>query len=134
VDEDDISENTYLRKFEQVLDVLLEDEKIKMKDGERGCKATKNNRLLDDDSTDETSRKVDLLFTMKRENIEVELCNVEFKKQDVTVRTKLSQQNKNMRINSCIKNDLKKILRHDTEIITMDWNGMYLFIEVFRYE
>lgn len=106
---------------------LKEDEGITMKDGERGSKSTKISKILDDNAKDENARKVGLLFTVKREESQVELLNMEFKRSTVSETTKLIQQNKNIRINGCILNELKNVLRQDTNILTMDYNGMYSF-------
>ncbi|KAI9255459.1 hypothetical protein BY458DRAFT_520062 [Sporodiniella umbellata] len=129
-DEKDLSEFTYIRKFEQILDVIFEDSNIVMKDGESGCQATKNNKILDLDLNDcEISRKVDLIFIHKRDQVNLELSNVEFKKSGASKQTKMCQHSKNARINACIFNDLMVLrLSQNTKLITIDWNGRYGYL------
>ncbi|KAI9360739.1 hypothetical protein BD770DRAFT_453175 [Pilaira anomala] len=53
-------------------------------------------------------RRIDILVATDLDtNIDnVEICSIEFKKPNATTATLLQQQNKNIRINGCILNDI----------------------------
>jgi hypothetical protein len=66
--------------------------------------ATKNNKILEGMADDETSRKSAMLINYRRDSVQVELCNIEFKKQNVGN----SVKSKNIR-NSLVPTRLRQI-------------------------
>jgi ABC-type transport system involved in cytochrome bd biosynthesis fused ATPase/permease subunit len=79
------SENAYLRKFEELLDVIMGDTDLIMSDGENVCGAAARDSLRsileEDEELTEFGRGIDLLVSCSRLDVSVVLCSTEFKKQ-----------------------------------------------------
>lgn len=71
------AEMTYLRKFANILDILLEDEDVTVYDGETVSKATQRMQTLNEEEGN--GRKIDLLTKTKYDDVTIELCSIEFK-------------------------------------------------------
>ncbi|KAL9543251.1 hypothetical protein MBANPS3_008202 [Mucor bainieri] len=100
------SETTYYRRIATLFDYIFMYTDVKLADGETGSEATKSaitfNKIMFGpyDSSSTYPRKIDLL--VKCENPVIEICSNEFKRQSVSKAIIVSQQNKNMRINTAI--------------------------------
>lgn len=131
-DEDELSEYTYLRKFENVLECMFSDTKLKMKDGETVSKSTKRNQIFND-YNESYGHRIDLLVTTKKKD---DLCSVEFKKQGVSNKPIHYQQSKNLRINACILNDAQLMTRStEKSLLYMDFIGREGYLaQIFRFE
>lgn len=86
-------------------------------------------------------RRIDLLIAsdLEVEDTEVEdieLCSIEFKKSNETESILKYQQNKNIRINSCILNDISLLVKNILlPIVYLDFSGRSAYIvQLFRYE
>ncbi|KAI9259718.1 hypothetical protein EDC94DRAFT_150996 [Helicostylum pulchrum] len=107
-------EYTCLRKFESLLEIILDDTELIMSDGESICSSTRDLmrsslKNCDNNELTESGRRIDLILQCSCLNTTVELCSVEFKKDNVTNAEIIHQQSKNARVNSCIFNTLNCI-------------------------
>lgn len=125
-----------MRIFQKLLDPLLVKTGIISKDGETVCRSTKRMQILNEAEVT-YGRRIDLLIASDLEVEEdIELCSMEFKKSNETESILKYQQNKNLRINSCILNDISLLARNTLLPITyLDFSGRSAYIvQLFRYE
>lgn len=129
-----------MRIFQKLLDPLLVKTDIISKDGETVCRSTKRMQLLNEAELT-YGRRIDLLIAsdLEVEDTEVEdieLCSIEFKKSNETESILKYQQNKNIRINSCILNDISLLVKNILlPIVYLDFSGRSAYIvQLFRYE
>lgn len=95
-------EATFVRKFQEILDILFKNTKIFAKDGESSSEAAKSNQIISEDGT-QYGRKLDvLILSEQNDHDDIEVCSNEFKKPDATSTMKCYQQSKNLRLNACI--------------------------------
>lgn len=109
--EEDLAEGTYVSKFANILDILLEDEDVTVYDGETFSTATQSMQILDEN--EQTSgRRIDLIAKTKYNKVKIELCAIEYKIFNASNNIFIQQQSKNVRMNSCIFADrpLKTLL------------------------
>lgn len=137
--ESKLSESFYLHAFLSALRPLLDDTRVILKEGELVSVATKRMQLINEVEIT-YGRRVDILAATDlgtdTDSDDVEICSIEFKKPKATTTTLLQQQNKNLRINSCILNDIQ-LFNQDTEnqLIYFDFAGRSAYIvQLFRYE
>ncbi|KAI8642007.1 hypothetical protein BD408DRAFT_417202 [Parasitella parasitica] len=57
---------------------------------------------MEEHELNEFGRRIDLIVNCSRLGVTVELCSIEFKRQDASKSVVTHQQSKNARINSCI--------------------------------
>ncbi|KAI9267001.1 hypothetical protein BY458DRAFT_512449 [Sporodiniella umbellata] len=120
------SELAYLRKFEELLDVILDDTELNLSDGESVCVSTRDSlcSIMEEDELAEFGRRVDLIVNCSRLGVIVELCSIEFKRQDPSKSVATHQQNKNARINSCILSSINSLTRNSSnQILSFDFVG-----------
>ncbi|KAJ2955007.1 hypothetical protein NQZ79_g8912 [Umbelopsis isabellina] len=131
-DEANLSESTYLRKFEAILEATFADTDLKLKDGETFSRSSSRNQIFNNYQVS-SGRRIDLMITSSTMD---ELCSIEFKKSDATTKLLRNQQSKNLRINACLLNEMHLLTRNsDIGICYMDFAGRHGYIaEVFRYE
>lgn len=103
--EEKLSENTYLRKFAEIVDTLFKNTNLFIKDGENVCEASKRMQIINEGDVT-YGRRLDLIVTSEQDVKDIELCSLEFKKGDAPYTTLLYQQCKNLRINACILNEI----------------------------
>ncbi|KAI7887964.1 uncharacterized protein EV154DRAFT_325096 [Mucor mucedo] len=95
-------EATFVRKFQEILDILFKNTKIFAKDGESSSEAAKSNQITSEDAT-QYGRKLDVLVSSEQNaHDDIKVCSNEFKKPDATLTMKCYQQSKNLRLNACI--------------------------------
>lgn len=118
---------TYLRKFESLLEVILDDTDIVLSDGENVCVSTRDSLrsiMEEEEELTEFGRRIDLLVNCSRLGITVELCSIEFKKQDAANPVIIHQQSKNARINSCILSTINSLTKNsNNQILSFDFVG-----------
>lgn len=120
------SELAYLRKFEGLLDVIMDDTELILSDGESVCVSTRDSvrSILEEDELTEFGRRIDLIVNCSRLGVTVELCSIEFKKQDASKSVITHQQSKNARINSCILSSINSLTRNSSnQILSFDFVG-----------
>ncbi|KAG2230423.1 hypothetical protein INT48_007265 [Thamnidium elegans] len=108
------SELAYLRKFEGLLEVIMDDTELILSDGENVCVSTRDSlrSIMEEDELTEFGRRIDLLVNCSRLDVTVELCSIEFKRQDASNSVVTHQQSKNARINSCILSSINTLTRN----------------------
>lgn len=117
------SENMYLRKFAELMDILFEDEDdVAMYDGETISQASQYIKILNEDEMD-SGRRIDVLSKTKYNETVVELCSTEFKKLTASTTVCNQQQSKNIRINSAIAYNIHNITKKELAVEYMDWKG-----------
>ncbi|EIE86265.1 hypothetical protein RO3G_10976 [Rhizopus delemar RA 99-880] len=82
-------------------------------------------------------RRIDILVVCDLETDNgIEMCSIEFKKSNVTEATLQQQQNKNLRINACILNNIHLFTENtDHQLIYFDFAGKSTYmIQLYRYE
>lgn len=99
-----------------------------MSDGESICASTRDSLRSslkeDDEEMTEFGRRIDLLIKCSRLDATVELCSIEFKKDDVSNTEVIHQQSKNARVNSCILNSLNCLTNaFDNQVLSVDLVG-----------
>lgn len=131
--EDKLSENTYLRKFADIVDVLFQKTNLFIKDGENVCEASKRMQIINEGDTT-YGRRLDLIVLCEQGAKDMELCSLEFKKGDASFNLLFYQQCKNLRINACILNDIHLMtLDNDITITYMDFSGRNGYIsQIFK--
>ncbi|KAG0737656.1 hypothetical protein G6F22_008448 [Rhizopus arrhizus] len=132
-----LSESFYLHAFLSALRPLLDDTRVILKEGEPVSAATQRMQLINE--VDITyGRRVDILVAtdLDTDIDDVEICSIEFKKPNATTATLLQQQNKNIRINGCILNDIHLFTQNtDHQLFYLDFAGKSAYIvQLFRYE
>lgn len=76
----------------------------------------------------EYGQRIDLLVSCERLNTTVELCSIEFKKEDVTASVIMKLQSKNARINSCILRYINSLnIDSDNQVLAFDSEGNSCF-------
>lgn len=132
------SELAHLRKFEGLLDIILDDTELILSDGESVCASTRDTvrSIIDEDESTEFGRRIDLLVNCSRLGVTVELCSIEFKKQDASTSVVNQQQSKNARINSCILSSINTLLRSNhNQVLSFDFVGSTGYMtQMFYYE
>jgi hypothetical protein len=132
-----VTEMYYLQIFYQIISILLRDTKLVPIIGEKASKVTKVTRQLQGKflgghhKTNVYGRKIDLLLSFA----DVELCANEWKAAS-SESTLIRQQSKNIRVNKCLLDDMKKVLTNsdvdaeDSYLLCMDWNEFngYMYI------
>ncbi|ORE11112.1 hypothetical protein BCV72DRAFT_332415 [Rhizopus microsporus var. microsporus] len=122
------SEYTYLRKFESLLEIILDDAELIMSDGESICASTRDClrsslKEVDEEMT-KFGRRIDLLIKCSRLDTSAELCSIEFKKNDASNTDIIHQQSKNARVNVCILNSLNCFTNaFDNQVLSVDFVG-----------
>lgn len=120
--EEKLSENTYLRKFAEIVDILFKKTNLMIKDGENICEASKRMQILNESEVT-FGRRLDLIVTSEQDERDIELCSLEFKKGDAPYTTLLYQHSKNLRINACILNEIHLLtLEEDISFAYQDFS------------
>ncbi|KAG2229518.1 hypothetical protein INT48_008407 [Thamnidium elegans] len=125
------SELAAYRKAASILDIIFNDTKLVMKDGENASKVTKDTRLFNmnlyedkDDKKNITGRKIDLIMC----STGLELGSSEWKKQDASTKLIEEQRAKNARVNTAILDNIMNMFigqnSKDVYVIGMDWLGL----------
>ncbi|KAG1456394.1 hypothetical protein G6F46_007640 [Rhizopus delemar] len=131
-----LSEASHLHAFKNVLRPLLDDSRIILKDGETVLVSTQRMQIIN--GVDITyGRRIDILVVCDLETDNgIEMCSIEFKKSNVTEATLQQQQNKNLRINACILNNIHLFTENtDHQLIYFDFAGKSTYmIQLYRYE
>lgn len=93
------SELAYLRKFEGLLEVIMDDTDLILSDGKSVCVSTRDSfrSIIEEDDLTEFGRRIDLIIKCNRVGVIVELCSIEYKKQDASRSMIINQQSKNAR-------------------------------------
>ncbi|KAI7894668.1 uncharacterized protein EV154DRAFT_69116 [Mucor mucedo] len=126
-DDDNASEMTHYRRVASLLDVVFKKTGIRLHDGETGSKSTKleretNKAIFHTKDTSPTyPRKIDLLLKCNDAKTDIEMSSNEWKRASVSKNVQLMQQCKNLRINTVILKNLKKLGVNKT--LSMDWTG-----------
>ncbi|KAG1463837.1 hypothetical protein G6F56_005202 [Rhizopus delemar] len=132
-----LSESSHLHAFQSVLRSLLDATRVILKEDETGSVSTQRVQIINE--VDITyGRRINILVTVDfdTDNNDVEICFVEFKKSNVTAATSQQQQNKNLRINSCILN-VTHLFTQDTDhqLIYFNFAGKYAYmVQLYRYK
>lgn len=131
--EEKLSENTYLRKFAEIIDILFKKTNLFIKDGENVCEASKRMQIINEGDVT-YGRRLDLIVTSEQDDRDIELCSLEFKKGDASYTTLLYQQSKNLRINACILNEIHLLtLEENLSIAYLDFSGRNAYIsQIFK--
>jgi hypothetical protein len=117
------SENMYLRKFAELMDILFEDENdVAIYDGETISQASQYMKILNEDEAD-SGRRMDMLSETKYNDTVIEVCSTELKRLTASTTTCNRQQSKNIRINSAIAYNIHNITKKELAIDYMDWRG-----------
>lgn len=104
-------EAIFVRKFQEILDILFKNTNIFAKDDESSSEAAKSNQIIREDGT-QYGRKLDvLILSEQNDHDDIEVCSNEVKKPDATSTMKCYQQSKNLRLNACIWKKLYNISR-----------------------
>ncbi|KAI8093930.1 hypothetical protein BDF21DRAFT_475609, partial [Thamnidium elegans] len=85
-----LSENTYLRQFEYVIDFLFINTRLHAKDGESVCSSTRRMQIINNEVVS-VGRRLDLIIINKHNSKINEICSLEFKKHDATFSTLTKQ-------------------------------------------
>ncbi|KAG1443547.1 hypothetical protein G6F56_010633 [Rhizopus delemar] len=132
-----LSESFYLHAFQSALQPLLDDTRVILKEGEPASVSTQRMQLINEVNTT-YGRRIDILVAadLDPDNGDVEMCSIEFKKSNATTTTLLQQQNKNLRINSCILNDVHLFTQDtDQQLIYFDFAGKSAYmVQLYRYK
>lgn len=75
---------------------------------------------MDDDNDKQltqSGRRIALIANVSRLNRTIELCSIEFKKQDENTTVTTQQQSKNARVNSCILSTIDSLASNSTSNI-----------------
>ncbi|CAO3692375.1 unnamed protein product [Rhizopus stolonifer] len=114
------SENMYLRKFAELMDILFEDENdIAIYNGETISQASQHMQILNEDEVN-SGRRMDMLSKTKYNGTVIEVCSTEFKRLTASTTICNRQQNKNIRINSAIAYSIHNIIKKELAIEYMD--------------
>ncbi|KAG1052339.1 hypothetical protein G6F43_005512 [Rhizopus delemar] len=117
------SENMYLRKFAELMDILFEDENnVAIYDGETISKASEYMKILNEDEPD-SGRRMGMLSKTKYNDTVIEVCSTEFKRLTASTTICNQQQSRNIRINSAIAYNIHNITKKELAIEYMDWRG-----------
>ncbi|KAI9473458.1 MAG: hypothetical protein EXX96DRAFT_578046 [Benjaminiella poitrasii] len=133
MEEEKLSKNTYLRKFAEIVDTLLQKTNLFVKDGENACEALMRMQIMNDGDVT-FGRRLDLIITSEQDDRDIELCSLEFKKGNASYASLLHQQSKNLRINACILNEVH-LLTSDENICNayLDFAGRDAYIsQIFK--
>jgi hypothetical protein len=132
-----LSESTYLQAFSNALQAFLDDTRVILKAGETVSVLTQRMQIINDGDTT-YGRRIDILVAcdLETDNDDVEICSIEFKKSNITTATLQQQQNKNLRINACILNDIHLFTENtDHQLIYFDFAGKSAYmVQLYRYE
>lgn len=132
------SELAYLRKFEGLLDVIMNDTELILLDGESECVSSKNSirSTMEEEGLHEFGRRIGLLVDCSRLNVTVERCSIEFKKEDASNTVVMQQQSKNVRINSCILSRINSLTKDTSnQLLSFDFVGNTgCMTQMFSYE
>ncbi|KAI8046997.1 uncharacterized protein B0P05DRAFT_20511 [Gilbertella persicaria] len=133
--EEKLSENTYLRKFAEIIDILFKKTNLFIKDGENVCEASKRMQIMNDGDVT-YGRRLDMIVASEQDDRDIELCSLEFKKGDAPYATLLYQQSKNLRINACILNEIHLLTFDESiSIAYLDFAGRNAYIsQIFRMD
>lgn len=131
--EEKLFENTYLRKFADIVDTLFKKTNLVIKDGENVCEASKRMQIINEGDVT-YGRRLDLIVASEQDCRDIELCSLEFKKGDASYTTLLYQQSKNIRINACILNEIHLLtLEENISIAYLDFSGRNAYIsQIFK--
>ncbi|CAO3666388.1 unnamed protein product [Rhizopus microsporus] len=107
------SELAYLRKFEGLLEVIMDDTELMLLDGESVCISTRDSlrSMLKENENTEYGRRIDLLVSCAHSETTIGLCSIEFKREDAGNSLIIHQQSKNARVNSCILSSINSLLK-----------------------
>ncbi|KAI8084092.1 uncharacterized protein B0P05DRAFT_536137 [Gilbertella persicaria] len=93
-EENDLAEGTYVRKFANILDILLEDETVKAYDGEKFSTATSFIQILDENE-ENSDRRIASITETNHSQINIKLCAIEYKLLSANDSLFIQQQSKN---------------------------------------
>lgn len=114
-------------EFEDLMGVILDDTKLILSYGEIISAATKDTvRSMVDQEQEltEYGRRIDLLVSCERLKTAVELCSIEFKKEDATTSVIMQQQSKNSRVNLCILSYINSLTNDsDNQVLAFGFKG-----------
>lgn len=117
----------------------MDDTRLVLKEGEQVSSSTKRMQLINEAEIT-YERRIDLIvatdFDADNDTDDIEICSIEFKKSNATTTLLLQQQNKNLRINSCILNEIHLSTQdNDNQLIYFDYDGKFSYIvQLYRYE
>ncbi|KAI7896263.1 uncharacterized protein EV154DRAFT_492820 [Mucor mucedo] len=104
----------------------MDDTELILSDGESVCVSTRDSlrSMMEEDELTEFGRRIDLIVNCSRLGATVELCSIEFKKQDASKSVVTHQQSKNARINSCILSSINSLTKNfSNQILSFDFVG-----------
>lgn len=104
----------------------MDDTELNLSDGESVCVSTRDSlrSMMEEDELTEFGRRFDLIVNCSRLGVIVELCSIEFKRQDASKSAATHQQSKNARINSCILSSINSLTRNsNNQILSFDFLG-----------
>lgn len=132
-----LSESSHLHAFHNALRPLLDETHVILKEGETVSVSTQRMQIMNEIDTT-YGRRIDIIVASNSDtdNDDVEICSIEFKKSNVTTATLQQQQNKNLRINSCVLNDIH-LFTQDTnhQLIYFDFAGKSAYmVQLYRHE
>jgi hypothetical protein len=143
--QDNAAENTYNRKFTELMEVLFCGTSITVDDGEKVCAATADERYGNEirgsssstmastttanntNNTGNRGHKIDLIVRGIRNKVDYS-CN-EWKTKGTSDATNTQQQAKNIKVNCCLLKCINNVLGNDSaEIFCMDWVGGFGYL------
>jgi hypothetical protein len=104
----------------------MDDTELILSDGESVCVSTRDSlrSTMEEDELTDFGRRIDLIINCSRLGVTVELCNIEFKRQDASKLAVAQQQSKNARISSCILSSINSLTRNSSnQILSFDFVG-----------
>ena len=104
----------------------MDDTELILSDGESVCVSTRDSlrSMMEEDELTEFGRRIDLIVNCSRLGVTVELCSIEFKRQDASKSVVTRQQSKNARINSCILSSINSLTKNfSNQILSFDFVG-----------
>lgn len=103
----------------------MDDTDLILSDGKSVCVSIRDSlRSIIEDELTEFGRRIDLIIKCNHVGVIVELCSIEFKKQDASRSMIINQQSKNARINSFILSSINSLTRNsNNQILSFDFVG-----------
>lgn len=127
----------HLHAFQSALQPLLDNTRVILKEGELVSVSIQRMQLINEVGTT-YGRRIDILVSadLDTDNDDVEMCSIEFKRSNAPTSTLLQQQNKNLRINSCILNDIHLFTQDtDHQLIYFDFASKSAYmVQLYRYK
>ncbi|KAI9469998.1 MAG: hypothetical protein EXX96DRAFT_623579 [Benjaminiella poitrasii] len=130
--ESNLDESKFTSKFENILDLLFNGSGLSARGGEGTSQSTKKMAIFNDHHSTFRRRSDTLVFESQND----ELSNIEFKKTAAQNSLVNHQQSKNIRINSCILNQINLMTDStDNTILYYDFIGRLGYLaQLFEYE